>query len=155
MKTNYQNNITISKYIVIVMLTVLTFTRCKAPSSNKTADTTTNELSVKHTIDKDVSFIDLISNPEKYTGQAIRIIGYLNIEFEGNALYFHKEDYDFNNYKNGLWIDISLADMHTKLYREANKKYVLIEGTFNMYNKGHMGSYHGSIGKITRVEVRK
>ena len=151
MTPHYQNRAIIS---ICIFILILTFIQCTATSSNKTTDTTNGSF-VKYPLDKDVSFIDLISNPEKYTGQTIRVVGYMNIEFEGNALYFHQEDYNLRNYKNGLWLDISVADIHTKLYQDANKKYVLMEGTFNMHNKGHMGSYHGAIGKITRVEVRK
>ncbi|RZA00012.1 MAG: hypothetical protein EOP47_15240 [Sphingobacteriaceae bacterium] len=48
----------------------------------------------RHTDYKNTSIIKLIADPEKYDKLRVRIVGYLNLEFEGNGLYLHKEDYD-------------------------------------------------------------
>jgi hypothetical protein len=40
------------------------------------------------------SIIELIANPLKYNNQRVRIIGFLNLEFEGNAIYLHREDFE-------------------------------------------------------------
>ena len=37
-----------------------------------------------------VSLIRLIANPEKYHGKKIQVTGYINLEFEGDAIYLHK-----------------------------------------------------------------
>jgi hypothetical protein len=34
-----------------------------------------------------VSLIQLIANPEKYDGKQVAVVGFLRLEFEGNALY--------------------------------------------------------------------
>jgi hypothetical protein len=101
----------------------------------------------------DVSLVRLIANPKDYDGKVVRVIGYARLEFEGNAIYLHQDDYKHSIYKNGLWMDVS-EDM-LKRKAEFDRKYVLIEGTFDAKMTGHMGLWSGSIQKITRCQVWK
>ena len=57
---------------------------------------------------QDVSLIQLIAQPEKFEGTRVRLIGFLRIEFEGNAIYLHREDFDHGIAKNGLWVDLPI-----------------------------------------------
>jgi hypothetical protein len=43
---------------------------------------------------KDVSILQLITNPQAYDNAKVRFIAYLRLEFEGNGLYLHREDYE-------------------------------------------------------------
>jgi hypothetical protein len=113
---------------------------CNAQSSMNLSDPT------------DVSLINLIATPEKYQGKIVRVEGYLDIEFEGNAIYIHKEDYEHSLLKNAIWIDFSRDEM-TKYTKAFNEKYVIIEGVFDMNNNGHMGLFSGTIGKISRLDL--
>jgi hypothetical protein len=74
-----------------------------------------------------VSLIQLIATPEKYDGVAIRLIGYLRLEFEGNALYLHREDYE-RGLPNGIWIAVP-RDLSKDQTQTVNNKYVICEGT--------------------------
>lgn len=49
----------------------------------------------------------LISKPEDYEGKVVHVVGYLNLEFEGTALYTSKSDDDKHYYKNSIWLSIS------------------------------------------------
>jgi hypothetical protein len=98
-----------------------------------------------------VSLVRLIANPKDYDGKVVRVIGFMRLEFEGDGIYLHQDDYKHSIYKNGLWIDTS-EDMH-KRKAELDQKYVLVEGTFNAKMTGHMGLWSGSIQKITRCQV--
>lgn len=98
----------------------------------------------------DVSLAALIASPERYHGRRVRVIGFVRIEFEGNAVYFHREDYDHGMLMNGLWIDVPEA--HRKAKDSVNMKYCLIEGTFDAEEKGHMGANSGAITSITRLD---
>src|SRR5438105_13451797 len=89
----------------------------------------------------DVSMIQLVAQPEKYHGKFIRVQGFLRLEFEGDALYLHREDYAKGLTKNGVWVDMLENSEHMKL----NMHYVLIEGVFNARDHGHMGLRSGSI----------
>jgi hypothetical protein len=101
----------------------------------------------------DLSLVQLIANPDKYNGKIVRVIGFLKLEFEGNGLYLHEEDYKVHINKNGLWIDPS-ADMQ-KRKAKINLRYVVIQGKFNAKETGHMGSWSGSIESVTRCDVVK
>lgn len=98
-----------------------------------------------------VSIINLISTPEKYHNKRIQVIGYLNLEFEGNAIYLHKEDYKKSIASNGFWVDFTEESWTNINNFKINKCYVLIEGTFDMDSFGHMGLWSGTIKDITRV----
>jgi hypothetical protein len=94
----------------------------------------------------DVSLLQLIATPTTYDKKAVRVIGFCHLEFEGNGLYLHREDYDQAIYKNSIWIDAppdkaALSD-----------QYVLIEGTFDAGDHGHLGLFSGRLKNITRME---
>ncbi|MTW11610.1 hypothetical protein GM658_13475 [Pseudoduganella eburnea] len=98
----------------------------------------------------DVSMVQLISNPQQYDGKPIRLIAFLNLEFEGNALYLHREDFDKSILSNAVWI--SLDDQQLRASRKLSKGYVLVEGIFNAKDRGHFGMFSGSIERVTRLQ---
>lgn len=103
--------------------------------------------------DYNISMLRLIVTPEKYHNKTVQIIGYLNLEFEGNAIYFHKEDYDNGLSENAMWVNFS-DDLAKKTdLKKYNKKYVIIVGKFDMNSKGHMGMFGGTIKNISRLDV--
>jgi hypothetical protein len=53
----------------------------------------------------DVTLVQLIANPEKFDGRLIRVIGFLRLEFEGDVLYLHREDFEKQLTENGLWLN--------------------------------------------------
>ena len=99
----------------------------------------------------DVSLVRLISNPKDYDGKVVRVIGFVNLEFEGNAIYLHEDDYRHCICKNALWIEAT-DEMNAKK-AEFNQRYMLIQGTFNAKETGHMGLWSGSIQKISKAQV--
>jgi hypothetical protein len=98
-----------------------------------------------------VTLVQLIANPEKFDGKLVRVIGFLRLEFEGNVLYLHREDYDHAIFGNGIWVDVT-PEM-TKHREVLQMHYVLLEGIFNSKNRGHMGMWSGSLTKIQRAEA--
>ena len=96
-----------------------------------------------------VSMVALLANPEKFDGHFVRVDGFLRVEFEGHALYFHKEDYDLGLTKNSLWLEISRSGEE---YTELNLHYVAVEGVFRANNFGHKDSFGGAIENIQRLK---
>jgi hypothetical protein len=98
-----------------------------------------------------VSLLQLIATPEKFDKKPIRVVGFLRLEFEGNALYLHREDYENAISGNGIWVDVSakMARQEANL----NMHYVLLQGIFNANDRGHMSLWSGSIKKIRRAVV--
>ena len=94
-----------------------------------------------------VSMVQLIATPEKFDGKTIQVVGFLRLEFEGNALYLHREDYDHGIYRNAIWVDFP-ADQDAQ---KVNGHYVLLQGIFRANLHGHMDLFPGTITKITRA----
>ncbi len=99
-----------------------------------------------------VSIIQLIANPEKFNGKYVRLIGFVRLEFEGDAIYLHKEDYERGLTKNGLWLEIT-GDCCGDNTQGFDQKYCLVQGTFNAENRGHMDLFSGSIENIKRIKT--
>ncbi len=74
------------------------------------------------------------------------------MEFEGTAIYSHKEDFDQGLPENGFWVTFSTNLVKKKDINAFSDKYVIIIGTFKMKNKGHMGMFGGSIENIVRLD---
>lgn len=100
--------------------------------------------------DFNVSIVRLIATPERYHERKVQVEGFMNLEFEGDAIYLHKEDYEKGLTKNGFWVTFS-DKLDRKEINKLNKGYVLIEGTFNKDRHGHMGLFGGEIYEITRI----
>jgi hypothetical protein len=98
------------------------------------------------------SIIELIANPLKYDKKRVRIIGFLRLEFEGNAIYLHREDFIHAIAENSLWVNVPQA-MTKKQMEQVNEKYVICEGVFHAGLHGHMGMFGGELSDINRLEL--
>jgi hypothetical protein len=101
----------------------------------------------------EVSLIQLISSPERYHGQAVRLSGFLHVEFEGTGIYLSREDANYLINRNGLWVSFDSGDWSAvgMTPRQFNRKYVLIEGFFDKDNHGHMGAWSGAVRSVWRA----
>jgi len=98
-----------------------------------------------------VTLVQLIANPEKFDGKLVRVIGFLRLEFEGDVLYLHREDYENAIFGDGIWVDATPAMMKQKA--TLNMNYVLLEGIFSSSDRGHMGMWSGAIRQIHRAQL--
>jgi hypothetical protein len=99
----------------------------------------------------DVTLVQLIANPQNFDGKLIRVIGFLRLEFEGNVLYLHREDYENAIVGDGIWVEVT-PEMK-KQSKALNMHYVLLQGIFSSDERGHMGMWSGTIKKIRRAEL--
>lgn len=99
---------------------------------------------------RDVSAIQLIANPQQFDGSRVRLIAFLRLEFEGNALYLHREDYEKSLLQNA--IAISLTDKQEKTSQKLSGGYVIVEGVYSAQNRGHLELFAGSIQQVTRIQ---
>lgn len=98
-----------------------------------------------------VSIIQLIATPEKYDRKVVRVMGFLRLEFEGDAIYLHEDDYRHGISRNGL-----MVVRNAKINEKANKldrHYVVLEGTFDGSNRGNMGLNSGTITNVTFATI--
>lgn len=98
-----------------------------------------------------VPLVQLIATPDRYDGVLVRTIGFLWLEFEGNALYLHREDYENAIIKQSVWLDF--PGEPTADQRALRGNYVLVEGVFNAKRSGHLGLHTGAIEKINRLQL--
>ncbi len=101
----------------------------------------------------DVSLVELIARPERYHRRRVRVQGYLALEFEGDAVYLHEEDRRRLLTKNGLWIDF--PSMQERAPQDLAEAYVIVEGTFDATNSGHLGLWSGAITRVTRISGKR
>lgn len=98
-----------------------------------------------------VSLVRLIATPERYDGKVVLVVGFLRLEFEGNGLYVHEEDYKRGITKNAVWVvrNAKVNDRADAL----NMHYVMLVGTFDASRHGHMDLFSGSLTNITSVTL--
>ncbi len=97
------------------------------------------------------SLIELLARPAAFHGKKVRVIGFLKLEFEGDALYLHAEDEAHGLTNNGVWVDIPYQDSAPKLECKSGS-YVLMEGIFNAEKTGHLGLWSGGLEEISRCQ---
>lgn len=97
----------------------------------------------------DLSLVQLIANLSEYHGKLVQVIGFCRLEFEGNALFLHREDFEQGLTKNGVWLDVGWPVPEN--YRSLSDGYVLVEAMFAAGEHGHMGLFFGELKKVTRM----
>jgi hypothetical protein len=140
------------KPINLIALILLALFACNSNQATKTkiiADTLINRAKPTEA----VSLISLIASPQKFSGQKVRVIGYLHLEFEGNGLYLNQDDFKNGISKNAIWIEIGPKHPENSPLSKFIDHYVIMEGTFDNKNQGHMGVMSGSLKDITRLEL--
>ena len=98
-----------------------------------------------------ISLVQLISNPEKFDGREVMLEGFLRLEFEGNALYIHQEDDSHNLTKSAIWVNATPEMLKNRDRLDGH--YVLLVGTFNSKQFGHMRLFAGELDQIKRAEI--
>jgi hypothetical protein len=101
---------------------------------------------------QDVSLIQLIANPQLYHMKRVRVIGFLHLEFEGNAIYLHREDLEYGITQNAIWINLP-KDITTNQMKAVNGGYVICTAQFVANRHGHMGLFSGEFEGVTRLQM--
>jgi hypothetical protein len=105
----------------------------------------------------EVSYIQLLSHPERFHGKRIEVRGFANIEYEGTALLLDREYAEGG--LPGIWIDFEDGvnplwppgvDFPEDL-RKFHGGYVVVVATFDMYSHGHFGAYLGTLRKVEKI----
>ena len=97
-----------------------------------------------------VSLVQLIATPDVYHNRVVRIVGFCRLEFEGDAVFLHREDSESSISKNGIWLNVGSPIPEEQ--QSLSGEYVLLEATFLADRKGHLGAYSGEFDDIQRLE---
>jgi hypothetical protein len=152
---NVQNTVlvfvTIAALATGFVLSTLTISRDAAHAQEK--------LQAYPNEDFHASIVQMLAHRDRYDGKKVQIKGFLNLEFEGSAVYLSKEDADYGITTNGFWVSFDKSKVPFEGMvgpGEFDRKFVLIEGTFKANSRGHHSAWQGSIEKISRVvELKK
>jgi hypothetical protein len=98
-----------------------------------------------------VTLLQLLADPDKFDGKQVAVIGYLHLQFEGDTLWLHKEDFDHAIIGNMLSVVVT-KDIEKKR-DELNDRYVLVVATFDAKDKGHMGLCSGTLKDVKNCAV--
>ena len=143
--------------IIFIMVNMLAMFSCSDEKKN-------NSENDEDGMPLSVSIIQLIANPAEYHGKKIRVKGVGNLSFEGTSVYLCIDNWYYLANKNAIWVSIDSEIVDNELWyyingeriseeeacKKYNGKYVLIEGTFDMYSTGYRGGYSGNIYDVTR-----
>jgi len=97
-----------------------------------------------------VTIKQLLEDPKKYDGRTIRTTGYVYIKFEANII-SDGPDKKYSLPIHHIWLEVdeNIRRNHAKY----SQRYVLVEGTLNAKNGGHMNLSVAAIENIRRFEV--
>ena len=135
----------------LYLLVFVAFASCKKSEIKNERSEKQIQSDLRASDDYYVSLIRLIANPEKYENRKIQVIGFLNLQFEGNAIYINESDFETGSTKNAIWV--AIPDSIKTRMEKYNEQTVLLEGTFDMIHLGHGQNYGGTIRKITRIDT--
>jgi hypothetical protein len=71
-----------------------------------------------------VSLLQVMAQPEKFHDQMVRVQGFLHLEFEGNQLHLHQEDFAHN--RHAFWVE---RPMKWRKQRHIERQVRIIAGT--------------------------
>lgn len=98
---------------------------------------------------EEVSLVALLAAPERHRGKRVLVTGFVDLEFEGNAVYLHEDDFRHYLTKNGLWLALDGTPFARK---EGRLGYAFVTGTFDPDAHGHMGLFGGTLRDVDRLE---
>ena len=93
-----------------------------------------------------VSIIQLVANPDKYHLRYVGVMGVVELDENGSAIYLHQEDYE----RSTIWNAVAIEAAPSK-YPDFDGRYASVRGCFRADQHGHLGSFVGSITKVDRM----
>ena len=100
----------------------------------------------ENTEPKDVSLIELIADPGGLDGRTVWVEGFAVLEFEGTALYLHREDADQLLLKNGVWLATGWPV--PERWKGLDQRYIRVEATVDARDHGHLGGWSAALTHI-------
>lgn len=96
-----------------------------------------------------IGMIPLLAAPQKYDGKVIRTRGFLNLRFECDSLWLHREDLQASLLKNSF--ALSLTQKQREEFKSLNHTYVMVQGILHSKGPDNPGLASGTISDITMV----
>lgn len=99
-----------------------------------------------------VPLVALLANPERFDGKVVAVEGFLILEFEGDAIYQSRADFDAALLGNAIWVEGPKFE-EPAARRALGGRYVFLTGRFNARMHGHLGMFAGGLD-ATGIQVQ-
>jgi hypothetical protein len=99
-----------------------------------------------------VSIVELLAEAPTIHAQRVTVTGYLVLDFEGEALYLHKEDYENRLTSNA--IRVALTEKQKEEYKEYAGQYVWLDASF-VKRKNSSDFFKGALFDIREIHKTK
>jgi len=76
-----------------------------------------------------VSIVTLLAEADSQKTKRVQVEGFLVLDFEGERLYLHKEDYEDGLFMNSIYL--ALSPEQKMQYKALDKSYVNVEASFH------------------------
>ncbi len=96
-----------------------------------------------------IGMIALLAAPQKYDGKVIRTWGFLNLRYESDGLWLHREDLRASLLKDSFALE--LTDEQQEQFKGLNHTYVMVQGTLHSKGPDGSGLESGTISRVTLV----
>lgn len=123
-----------------VLVMILMLISARISSTQTTADDAAHALPT--------SIVTLLAEPVSKSAQKVQVSGFLVLDFEGQALYLHKEDYQEGLMRNA--IRLSLTPEQEKQYKDMAGSYVTIEASF-LKRRNSEDIFTGSLFNVRQI----
>lgn len=103
--------------------------------------------------------VALLANPERFDGKLVAVEGFLNLEYEGDAIYQSRSDFDSMLLGNSIWVDGPKFE-EPAARRALSGHYVSLTGRFDADMHGHFGMFAGGLAashiqvQLSREQIR-
>jgi hypothetical protein len=91
-----------------------------------------------------IPLVALLANPERFDGKLVTIEGFLNLEYEGDAIYQSRSDFDEMLTGNAIWVDGPKFE-EPSARRDLSGRHVSLTGRFDADMRGHFSAYAGGL----------
>lgn len=94
---------------------------------------------------------ELLADPGRFEGQRVRVVGFLRLEFERNAIYLTRDDFNNSASEHAILLDLTNAQLRSS--SKLNHGHVIVEGVFRAKDIGHGGMWTGSLKPVARLSM--
>lgn len=98
-----------------------------------------------------IAMQELLAHPGNFEGQRVRVVGFLRLEFERNALYLTRDDFDNAVTGHALLLDLSNAQLRAA--SRLNHGHVVVDGVLRVTDIGHGGKWTAALRPVIRVAM--
>jgi len=104
-----------------------------------------------------ISIVSLLSSPEKYDGELVRVEGFLHFRMGDHALYLSEDAATHGMIASALWLKTSpetVVASHrkgTRVLTDLDRRYVSVTGVFDTTVHGHLGAFPEGLRNVELV----